>query len=79
MALTAAASTHNKVIMQELCTEEEKCTIVKKKPNTKFIVRTVPDSIEQMLLPLVLDIYKKGNTVLQNLQRFSISCSEFGE
>ena len=64
MALTATASTSNKkVIMQKLCIEEGKCAIIEKlpnKPNVKFIVQTAPDSIEQMLLSLVLDIQTHG-------------------
>ena len=64
MTLTATASTSNmKVIMQKLCIEEDKCAIIEKlpnKPNIKFIVQTAPDSIEQMLLPLVLDIQTHG-------------------
>ena len=82
MALTATASASNKIIMQKLCMEEDKCTVIEKlpnKPNMKYAIRMASDGIEQMLLPLVQYIQAHGKATKKTIlfcktHRFDRSC-----
>lgn len=71
---TTSTSTCNKVIVQKLCIEEDKCATIEKLPNKlniKFVVEMAPNSTELMLLPLVKEIQYQGNATYEDNNFFA--------
>lgn len=70
---TTSTPTCNKVIVQKLCIEKDKCATIEKlsnKLNIKFVVEMAPNSTELMLLPLVKEIQYQGKATYEEDNNF---------